>query len=165
MADEPENTGSLSHLDESGKAKMVDIGEKEVTARVARAEAVLSMAPSTLDLIVSGSIPKGDVFSTARIAGVMAAKKTHEVIPLCHPLKIDSVSVDFDADHGSSTLRVLSEVRATDRTGVEMEALHAAGIAALTIYDMCKAAERGIEIKSLRLNFKSGGKSGTWERE
>ena len=164
MTDERTDAGALSHLDESGKAKMVDIGEKAVTARVARAEAVLSMSPSTLDMIASGSNPKGDVFSTARIAGIMAAKKTHEMIPLCHPLKIDSISIEIEVDHDSSTITVISEVRATDRTGVEMEALHAAGIAALTIYDMCKAAERGIEITSLRLSYKSGGKSGTWER-
>ncbi|MBN1288143.1 MAG: cyclic pyranopterin monophosphate synthase MoaC [Actinobacteria bacterium] len=165
MSDELEQAGPLSHLDESGRAKMVDVGDKAVTAREARAEATVNMTRETLDLITSGSMPKGDVFSTARIAGVMAAKKTHDVIPLCHPLKIDSISVDFDIDRVSSAVKVTTLVRATDRTGVEMEALHAAAVAALTIYDMCKAVERSIEIAGLRLVHKSGGKSGTWERE
>ncbi|MCG2795591.1 MAG: cyclic pyranopterin monophosphate synthase MoaC [Actinomycetia bacterium] len=144
---------------------MVDVGEKEVTARQARAEAWVSMSPGTLELITSGSLPKGDVFSTARIAGVTAAKRTPELIPLCHPIRMDSVDIDFHVDEGSSRIRVDALARATDRTGVEMEALTAASVAALTIYDMCKAVERGVEITSLRLVSKSGGKSGAWERE
>lgn len=153
----------LYHLDESGAARMVDVGAKEVTEREARAEANVSMSPETLDLIAAGAVPKGDVFSTARLAGIMAAKRTPELIPLCHPLRIDSVAVDFEVDREASTVRIGSRVRATDRTGVEMEALVAAGIAALTVYDMCKAVDRGMEVVSLRLVHKSGGKSGTWE--
>ncbi|MBN2168482.1 MAG: cyclic pyranopterin monophosphate synthase MoaC [Actinobacteria bacterium] len=144
---------------------MVDVGDKAVTTRVARAEAVVKMARETLELLASGSLPKGDVFSTARIAGIMAAKKTHEIIPLCHPLKIDSVSIEFEIERISPAVKVLTTVQATDRTGVEMEALHAASVAALTIYDMCKAVERSVKINNLRLIHKSGGKSGTWERK
>ena len=155
----------LSHLDERGRASMVDVGAKDVTRREARAEARVIMSRRTLELIASGDLPKGDVFSTARIAGITAAKKTPELIPLCHPLRIDSVSVEFEVDGGSSTVRVESAVVATDRTGVEMEALTAAAVAALTIYDMTKAVERGVEISSVRLLHKSGGKSGTWKAE
>ena len=156
---------SLSHLDESGKARMVDVGDKDVTRREARAEAWVLTSPETLELITSGSIPKGDVFSTARIAGIAAAKKTPDLIPLCHPLKLDTVEVGFEVDKEDSRVRVESRALATDRTGVEMEALAAAAVAALTIYDMCKAVERGMEITSVRLLYKSGGKSGTWQRE
>ena len=155
----------LSHLDESGRAKMVDVGDKEETRREARAEARVSVSPETLGLITSGELPKGDVFSTARIAGVSAAKKTPDLIPLCHPLKLDTVLVDFEVDAKDSSIRVESRALATDRTGVEMEALVAAAVAALTIYDMCKAVERDAEITSLRLLYKSGGRSGTWQRE
>lgn len=165
MPEERNGPDSLSHLDESGAAKMVDVGEKDVTARKARAEAWVSMSSGTFELITSGSLPKGDVFATARIAGINAAKRTAELIPLCHPIRLDSVEVDFHIDEGLSRVRVDALARATDRTGVEMEALVAAGIAALTIYDMCKAVERGVEITSLRLVYKSGGKSGTWNRE
>ncbi|MBU4175245.1 MAG: cyclic pyranopterin monophosphate synthase MoaC [Actinobacteria bacterium] len=165
MPEERNGPDSLSHLDESGAARMVDVGEKEVTARKARAEAWVSMSSETFELITSGSLPKGDVFATARIAGINAAKRTAELIPLCHPIRLDSVEVDFHIDEGPSRVRVDALARATDRTGVEMEALVAAGIAALTIYDMCKAVERGVEITSLRLVYKSGGKSGTWNRE
>ncbi len=154
----------LTHLDESGAARMVDVGEKKLTAREATAEAWVSMKPETLALITGGSVAKGDVFSSARLAGIMAAKRTHELIPLCHPLQIDSVTVDFEVDETGSRIRVESRARATDRTGVEMEALVAAGVAALTIYDMCKAADRGMEVASLRLVRKSGGKSGDWHR-
>lgn len=160
MADE-----SLSHLDESGRARMVDVGDKDATRREARAEAWVSVSPETLGLISSQSLPKGDVFATARIAGIAAAKKTPDLIPLCHPLKLDTVEVDFEVDEEVSSIRVESCAMVTDRTGAEMEALVAAAVAALTIYDMCKAVERGAEIKSLRLLYKSGGKSGTWQRE
>jgi len=157
--------GSLSHLDESGRARMVDVGDKDVTRREARAEAWVSVSPETIELISSQSLPKGDVFATARIAGIAAAKKTPDLIPLCHPLKLDTVEVDFEVDEEVSSIRVESCAMVTDRTGAEMEALVAAAVAALTIYDMCKAVERGAEIKSLRLLYKSGGKSGTWQRE
>ena len=163
MAEDKESP--LSHLDESGRAKMVDVGDKEETRREARAEARVSVSPETLGLITSGELPKGDVFSTARIAGVSAAKKTPDLIPLCHPLKLDTVLVDFEVDAKDSSIRVESRALATDRTGVEMEALVAAAVAALTIYDMCKAVERDAEITSLRLLYKSGGRSGTWQRE
>lgn len=165
MSDELEEEKKLSHLDESGRAKMVDVGSKAVSIRIARAETLVKMDRETLELITSGSLPKGDVFSTARIAGIIAAKKTHEIIPLCHPLKIDAITVDFEIDRISPAIKVLTDVRVTDRTGAEMEALHAASVAALTIYDMCKAAERAVKIDNLRLKYKSGGKSGTWERK
>lgn len=158
-----EGERKFSHLDESGAARMVDIGEKKNTAREAKAEARVSMNRETLGLIADGAVPKGDVFSTARLAGIMAAKRTPEIIPLCHPLRIDSIEVDFEIDEETSSVRIVSRARATDRTGVEMEALIAAGIAALTVYDMCKAVDRGMEVSALRLLFKSGGKSGTWE--
>jgi cyclic pyranopterin phosphate synthase len=144
---------------------MVDVGDKDVTRREARAEAWVSVSPETIELISSQSLPKGDVFATARIAGIAAAKKTPDLIPLCHPLKLDTVEVDFEVDEEVSSIRVESCAMVTDRTGAEMEALVAAAVAALTIYDMCKAVERGAEIKSLRLLYKSGGKSGTWQRE
>lgn len=163
MASE-ERGDRLSHLDASGKARMVDIGEKTATRREARAEALVSMSPPTIELLTSGRLPKGEALPAARIAGIAAAKRTPELIPLCHPLRIDSVTVDFEVDPQASEVRVETAVRATDRTGVEMEALVAAAVAALTIYDMCKAVERGVEITSLRLVHKSGGKSGTWER-
>lgn len=158
-----EGERKFSHLDESGAARMVDIGEKKNTAREAKAEARVSMSRETLGLIADGAVPKGDVFSTARLAGIMAAKRTPEIIPLCHPLRIDSIEVGFEIDEETSSVRIVSRARATDRTGVEMEALIAAGIAALTVYDMCKAVDRGMEVSALRLLFKSGGKSGTWE--
>ena len=154
----------LSHVDESGRARMVDVGEKEVTGREAVAESWVSVSPETLELATGGGLPKGDVFAAARIAGIQAAKKAPELIPLCHPLRLDSVSVEFEVDVESSRVRIESRVRATDRTGCEMEALTAAAVAALTIYDMVKAVERGVEITGLRLVRKSGGKSGTWER-
>lgn len=156
--------GGLSHLDASGRASMVDVGAKEMTRREAVAEARVRMSGSTLALVAAGSMPKGDVFATARVAGIQAAKKTADLIPLCHPLRLDSISVEFEVDEGSQSIRVVASARATDRTGVEMEALTAAAVAALTIYDMCKAVERGIEIERLRLVRKSGGKTGTWER-
>jgi len=154
--------GGLSHLDEHGHARMVDVSEKDVTRREATAEALVRMSRPTLELVASGGLPKGDVFSTARIAGITAAKKTPELIPLTHPLRIDSVSVEFDIDEDEGAVRVTSTVVVTDRTGAEMEALTAAATAALTIYDMCKAVERGVEVSRLRLLYKSGGKSGTY---
>jgi len=151
----------LSHLDERGAARMVDVSEKSETARTAVAEAVVRMQPATLALIQQGGIAKGDVFATARLAGIMAAKKTHELIPLCHPLTITGVTVDL-APQSDSTLGTRATVKTTGKTGVEMEALTAASVAALTVYDMCKAVEKGIRIEAVRLLEKHGGKSGDW---
>jgi cyclic pyranopterin monophosphate synthase len=154
----------LTHVDEQGRARMVDVGEKPVTRRTARAEAILTMSEETMKLLTAGDLPKGDAFATARIAGIGAAKKTSDLIPLCHPLRLDSVEVSFEED-SSVRLRIETVATATDRTGVEMEALTAAAVTALTIYDMCKAVERGVEIRCLRLLAKSGGRSGEWESE
>ncbi len=165
MPEEPGVGDGLTHLDESGAARMVDVGEKEATSREARAGAWVVMNRSTLDLITSGEVPKGDVFAAARIAGIMAAKNTHHLVPLCHPLKMDSVSVEFEVDEAGSRLGIQTVAKATDRTGVEMEALLAATIAALTVYDMCKAVDRGMEITGVRLLSKSCGRSGAWERK
>jgi cyclic pyranopterin phosphate synthase len=150
----------LTHLDATGNAHMVDVSDKHVTSRSATAKAQVLMLPETLALILGGTAKKGDVLATARIAGIMAAKKTHELIPLCHPLLISKVSVDFAADEKSSSIEVSATVRVEGKTGVEMEALTACSIAALTLYDMCKAVDRGMKITDLRLTEKSGGKSG-----
>ena len=155
----------LTHLDATGNAHMVDVSEKHVTSRSATAKAQVLMLPETLALILSGQAKKGDVLATARIAGIMAAKKTHELIPLCHPLLISKVSVDFTADEKTSSIEVSATVRVEGKTGVEMEALTACSIAALTLYDMCKAVDRGMKITDLRLTEKSGGKSGTFTAE
>ncbi len=155
----------LTHLDATGNAHMVDVSDKHVTSRSATAKAQVLMLPDTLALILSGQAKKGDVLATARIAGIMAAKKTHELIPLCHPLLISKVSVDFAADEKSSSIEVSATVRVEGKTGVEMEALTACSIAALTLYDMCKAVDRGMKITDLRLTEKSGGKSGTFTAE
>lgn len=162
---EKETAGGLSHLDERGRARMVDVGDKGVTRREARAQATVVMSPDTLSLLVSGGLPKGDVFPTARIAGISAAKKTSELIPLCHPLRLDSVEIDFQVDEAASVVKVEVVAKATDRTGVEMEALTAAAVAALTVYDMCKAVQRDVEINKVRLLEKSGGRSGEFKRE
>ena len=155
----------LTHLDATGNAHMVDVSDKHVTSRSATAKAQVLMLPETLALIVGGAAKKGDVLATARIAGIMAAKKTHELIPLCHPLLISKVSVDFVADEKSSSIEVSATVRVEGKTGVEMEALTACSIAALTLYDMCKAVDRAMKITDLRLTEKSGGKSGTFTAE
>lgn len=152
----------LSHLDEKGRARMVDVSGKDVTAREAVATATVKMSPDTLKLVKEGGIKKGDVLAVAQVAGIMAAKKTHELIPMCHPLEITGVDIDFAIDEARSEIKIKAAVRTMDRTGVEMEALTAGSVAALTIYDMCKAAERGIEISDLRLLEKRGGKSGEW---
>jgi cyclic pyranopterin phosphate synthase len=152
----------LTHLDATGNAHMVDVSEKHVTSRSATAKARVLMLPETLALILSGTAKKGDVLATARIAGIMAAKRTHELIPLCHPLLITKVSVDFVADEKTSSVEVNATVRVEGKTGVEMEALTACSVAALTLYDMCKAVDRGMKITDLRLTEKSGGKSGTF---
>ena len=155
----------LTHLDATGNAHMVDVSEKHVTSRSATAKAQVLMLPETLALILGGTVKKGDVLATARIAGIMAAKKTHELIPLCHPLLISKVSVDFVADEKSSSIEVTATVRVEGKTGVEMEALTACSVAALTLYDMCKAVDRAMKITDLRLTEKSGGKSGNFTAE
>ncbi len=153
----------LSHIDDKGRATMVDVSAKEATERVAMAEGVVTMAPETLALIEEGGTAKGDVLATARLAGITGAKRTSDLIPLCHPLELGQIAVDLTCDPETSTVRIESTVRLTGRTGAEMEALTAVAIAALTIYDMCKAVDRGIIVGPLRLVYKSGGKSGTYD--
>lgn len=152
----------LSHLDERGAARMVDVTEKPSTVREAVAAGEVWMRAETLALIQSGGVPKGDVLAVARVAGVMAAKRTPDLIPLCHPLPITAVKVDFSFDEERSVVGITAQVRCTGVTGVEMEALTVVSVAALTIYDMCKAADRGMRIQNIRLVRKSGGKSGEW---
>ena len=154
----------LTHLDEQGQAHMVDVGDKAATSRRAVAEGRVAMLPETLALIRAGDAKKGDVLGTARLAGIMAAKRTHELIPLCHPLAITKVSVDLALDEALPGVRVTAEVRVGGQTGVEMEALTAVSVACLTVYDMVKAADRGMRIEGIQLLHKSGGKSGVYER-
>jgi cyclic pyranopterin phosphate synthase len=154
----------LTHLDEQGRARMVDVGEKPTTQRRAVARAVVRMTPATAQRLVARDVPKGDVLATARIAGIQAAKRTSELIPLCHALPLSSVSIEEDVDTAAGTLTLIAQARTTAQTGVEMEALTAASVAALTVYDMLKALERGIEIASVVLLEKSGGTSGDWRR-
>jgi cyclic pyranopterin monophosphate synthase len=154
---------SLSHIGAAGEARMVDVSAKDDTARVAVAEGCVAMAAATLTLILSGDdAKKGDVLGAARIAGIMAAKRTHQLIPLCHPLLLTKIAVDIEPDEKLPGLRVRAEVKTRGQTGVEMEALTAVSIACLTIYDMAKAADRGMRIEGVRLLEKSGGKSGDW---
>lgn len=157
-------SAKLTHLDEQGRARMVDVGAKDVTERVCTARAEVRMARATLDAITSGRAPKGDVFATARLAGIMAAKRTGEWIPLAHPMPLDGVEVLLEADPEAECVRVEATVRANWRTGVEMEAMVAVSAAGLTIYDMCKAIDRGMSVTEVRLVRKSGGKSGAWVR-
>jgi cyclic pyranopterin phosphate synthase len=152
----------LTHLAKSGEARMVDVGAKPATERIAVAEGRVLMAAKTLDLVVKGNAKKGDVLGAARIAGIMAAKKTHELIPLCHPLAISKIAVDIAPDSKLPGLHVRATVKVTGQTGVEMEALTAVSVACLTIYDMVKAVERGMRIEGIRLIEKSGGKSGRY---
>jgi cyclic pyranopterin phosphate synthase len=156
---------SLTHLGKAGEASMVDVGAKDETERTAVAEGAVVMKPETLALILEGNAKKGDVIATARIAGIMAAKRTHELIPLCHPLMLTKVSVDIAADETLPGLRVTALARVTAKTGVEMEALTAAAIACLTIYDMAKAVDRDMTVTDVRLVEKSGGKSADYRRE
>ena len=151
----------LTHMDESGRPKMVDITEKPDTHRQAVAKGLVRMQPTTLELIKKGSMAKGDVLSVAQLAGIMAAKQTPDLIPLCHPLLIGDVGIEFNIDEKESTVEIMTIVESTGKTGVEMEALTATAVAALTIYDMCKAVDRGMRIENIRLVRKSGGKSGT----
>ncbi|MSO65253.1 MAG: cyclic pyranopterin monophosphate synthase MoaC [Alphaproteobacteria bacterium] len=152
----------LTHLDRRGRARMVDVSAKGETDRIATAASTVIMQPATLQLILKGDVQKGNVFATARLAGIMAAKKTAELIPLCHPLALSSVSVDLQADEALSAVHIIATCKLNARTGVEMEALTAASVAALTIYDMCKAVDRAMTITDVRLLLKSGGKSGTY---
>lgn len=154
----------LTHIDETGAARMVDVGDKAVTARVAVARGVVTMLPETLALIQQGGHKKGDVLAVARVAGIQAAKKCADLIPLCHPLMLSSVTVDFQFDPAASCVHIEARCKVSGKTGVEMEALTAVSVAALTIYDMCKAVDREMEIRSVGLCSKTGGKSGDWQR-
>ena len=153
----------LTHLDAAGHARMVDVSGKDETKRVAVAAGSVLMQPATLELIRSGGVAKGDVLATARLAGIMAAKRTPDLIPLCHPLALDQVAVELTCDPARAAVDITATCRVTGRTGVEMEALTAVSVAALTIYDMCKAVDRGMCITEIRLMRKSGGKSGDYE--
>lgn len=155
----------LTHLDELGQARMVEVGGKETTRREAVARGEIAMRPETLEMILAGKVPKGEVFSVARVAGIMAAKKTPDLIPLCHPLALTGVDVHFRPDRGHSRIEIEAKTRTTGQTGVEMEALTAVSAAALAIYDMCKAVDREMVIGAIRLVHKSGGKSGVFQRE
>ena len=155
----------LSHLDEQGRARMVDVSEKEVTSRIAIARGTVHTRPETLALILEDKIEKGDVFSVARVAGIMAAKKTSELIPMCHPLNITSVKIDLTAQQEPARVEIEASVRVSGKTGIEMEAMTAVSVAGLTIYDMCKAVDREMSIGEIRLVKKSGGKSGTFIRK
>ena len=155
-------TSPLTHFDASGQAHMVDVGSKAETARLARAGGRIRMQPETLALILSGDARKGDVLGVARLAGIQAAKRTGELIPLCHPLGLTRVAVDFSVDQAQSAIDCQATTETYGRTGVEMEALTAAAVALLTVYDMCKAVDRGMVVEEVRLLEKSGGKSGHW---
>ena len=155
---------ALSHLNDRGEAHMVDVGGKPVTERTATASALVRMSPETARRLAAGTVPKGDVLAVARIAGITAAKRTDELIPLCHRVALTGVEVDLRIDRARAAVEITSTARALDRTGVEMEALVAASVAALTVYDMLKGIDRGIEIASVVLIEKAGGRSGTWRR-
>ena len=155
---------TLSHIDERGRARMVDVTEKDVTRRVAVARGVVAMRAETLDAITEGRIPKGDVLAVARVAGIMAAKKTPDLVPMCHPLDVSGVEVEITPRRIPPSVEIEATVRISGRTGVEMEALTAVSVAGLTIYDMCKAVDRGMTIGEIRLVHKSGGKSGAFDR-
>ena len=161
----PENSDRLTHLDDAGRAHIVDVSEKAVTAREATARACVRMQATTLEAIVGGDTPKGDVLAVARIAGIQAAKKCSELIPLCHPLPLSSVKIDLVPDEDLPGVQIEATCKVRGQTGVEMEALTAASIAALTLYDMCKAMDRGMTIENTQLTHKLGGVSGEWHRE
>jgi cyclic pyranopterin phosphate synthase len=156
--------GELTHLDSEGTARMVDVGAKEATARRAVARAVVRMSPATAARVAAGDAPKGDVLGVARIAGIHAAKRTGELIPLCHPIGLDHVDVEAELDASAGTVVLTASAAVTARTGVEMEAMTAAAVAALTVYDMVKGLERGVRIEAVELMAKSGGRSGEWAR-
>lgn len=155
----------LTHIDAAGEAHMVDVGDKAETTRIVTAEGRVRMAPETLKLILEGNAKKGDVIGTARLAGIMAAKQTASLIPLCHPLMLTKVGVEIEPDHALPGLRIVATAKLTGRTGVEMEALTAVSVAALTVYDMAKAADKAMEITGIRLLEKTGGKSGDYRRD
>ena len=155
---------ALTHLGRSGEARMVDVGDKAETSRVAVATGAVEMAKATLALVAAGKMGKGDVLGVARLAAVQGLKRTSELIPLCHPVRVTGSDVSLEVDDAASAVRIRAEVSAFDRTGVEMEALTAVTVAALTVYDMCKAIDRGMVIEAVRLEEKRGGKSGTWKR-
>ncbi len=155
----------LTHFDEHGQARMVNVGEKDESHRVAVAQSEIRMQPATLRLIIEGGAAKGDVLGVAQVAAIMAAKKTHEIIPMCHPLLLTSIEVNFQPDEEHNLVRITARVETRGKTGVEMEALTAVSAAALTIYDMVKAVDRGMVISGIQLEHKSGGRSGIWERE
>jgi cyclic pyranopterin phosphate synthase len=155
----------FTHFDKEGKARMVDVSDKAETERIATANGSVIMQPATLALIRDGGVKKGDVLSVARLAGIMGAKKTPDLIPLCHPLALTSVQVDLTLDEARNAVDITATCKLTGKTGVEMEALTAVSVAALTVYDMCKAVDKGMQIVDIRLTHKSGGKSGTFERE
>ena len=157
--------GKLTHLDDAGNAHMVDVSEKQVTTRIAVASGRVSMLPETLQLIQSGMAKKGDVIATARIAGIMAAKRTHDLIPLCHPLAISKITVDLEINEPDNAVDVTASVKVEGKTGVEMEALTAVSVACLTVYDMVKAVDRGITISDVKLIEKQGGKSGHFKAD
>lgn len=154
----------LTHLNDAGQAQMVDVTEKHVTQREAVAQSVVHMQPATLQLIIDGGHKKGDVFAIARIAGIQAAKKCSDLIPLCHPLMLTSIKVELEADQAQNRVVITTRCKLAGQTGVEMEALTAASVAALTIYDMCKAVDKGMVIDGVKLLEKTGGKSGDWSR-
>ena len=155
-------TEPLSHLDAAGNARMVDVGAKDITSRTATAVARVRMAPSTAALLVQGTLPKGDAIAVARVAGIMAAKRTPELIPLCHPICLTSVTIDITVDAEAGEATVTAQTATSDRTGVEMEAMVAAGVAAFTLYDMIKGVERSAMISEVKVVAKSGGASGDW---
>jgi cyclic pyranopterin phosphate synthase len=155
-------TGELSHIDETGRARMVDVTAKDETVRVAVARGRVVMQSETLRLLLRGEIAKGNVLTTAQVAGTMAAKKTSELIPMCHPLLLTGIEVELTPDEAASAVEISATVRTTGKTGVEMEALTAVSIAALAVYDMCKAVDKGIRVQDVRLESKTGGKSGDW---
>ena len=154
-----------SHFDKKGAAKMVDISKKKITTRIAVAEGFIHMKKTTLDMIQKGLHKKGDVLSIARIAGIMGAKKTSELIPLCHPLNIEAINIDFEINNKTNKINVLVNCKTTNKTGIEIEALTAVSICTLTIYDMCKSVDRSMHIDNIRLVHKSGGKSGTYNKK
>ena len=158
------HSDKLTHFNDQGEAHMVDVGAKAATRRRAVAEGWISMMPATLEMIEQGNHKKGDVLGVARIAGIMAAKKTSELVPLCHPIMLTKISIDLEIDRANSRIRCQVTSETTERTGVEMKALTGLQVALLTIYDMCKAVDRGMEMQQLRLIHKSGGKSGDWSR-
>ena len=158
------NSNKLTHFDNNGKAIMVDVSKKEVTERIASATSTIKMNKKTFQMIKKGTAKKGDVLGIARLAGIMAAKKTAELIPLCHPISISSISIDFDLIEKLNKINIFSTCKINSKTGLEMEALTAVSIAALTIYDMCKAIDKEMTISNTMLTFKSGGKSGTFQR-